>query len=202
VEQGTIEGSTYQEEHMTSNRKIVRIAALALLLVLSAAAAAWACTPQTRLFAPEIPKGPSGTQVTIKGDGAPAGTPVTIEWGALKGAKRAETTADSTGAFSAAIEVPQTSPGIYFIVATPGSGEAAVARQVYQVTGPGADTTGTASDLWRGFSPTGQLAPDAAMPRPVQTDAALAGAGLVGMATLGALSVMFAAVRRRQRSTV
>jgi len=188
---------------MTSNRKIVRIAALALLLVLSAAAAAWACTPQTRLFAPEIPKGPSGTQVTIKGDGAPAGTPVTIEWGTLKGAKRAETTADASGAFSVALEVPQTSPGIYFIVATPQSGGAAVARQVYQVTGPGSENPASASDLWSGFSTTsGHLA--SAEPTASQAartnGTALAGAGLVVLAAVGGAFVSSTAIRRRRRS--
>jgi len=194
---------------MTFNHKIISSAASALMLVLAATAAAWACTPQTRLFAPDIPKGPAGTQVTVKGDGVAAGIPVTIEWGGLRGAKRAETKADATGTFSAALEVPQTSPGIYFILATPRAIGVAVARQPYLVTGAaGASTVqsgaGSNSELWSGFATLSSSvgsSDTATTPIPAGTRGIGLGIALLTAGATGAIATLTVGARKRSKAS-
>jgi len=170
-------------------------------VVVLAAAVAWACTPQTRLMAPQVQKAVAGTAITIQGDSVTPGTPVAIHWSGLNGAQLAQAVAGQSGNFSATITVPQVAPGVYFVMAVP-AGDAAVARVPFQVTGgASAEATGS-TGLWEGFSAAGRQI-DSAPASQGSTSPAGLGLGIVLMAAgLGvAAAAAVVMVRHRVRAS-
>lgn len=153
-------------------KMVSRMAGVAVVLVLTAASAAWACTGQPRIYGLSSTSGAAGTAVTMSGSGAVPNSPVEIRWNGVEGTKLAETTADGAGQFSAVVRVPSVAPGTYTLTAV---SNGTVARHVFDVAG--AASPASAPD--RGFAP-----------------AASAGLGLIALGMAGLLGGIVTSRRR------
>jgi len=193
------------------NAAVVIFGAVAMLLAV--ATLAWACTPRQNITHVTPIAGEARSQVKIEGDGLTQGQPVSITWNSAAGPKLAQTSADASGSFSVTATIPDTQPGVYFLLATTGDNQATVARSVFEVTESlqatspaGQSTASTAghsipSDLWRGFT----TSPSGPGSTPNQAPATRSGPGLgLGIALSATAVVMgFAAMtaaRKRQKA--
>ena len=160
----------------------------ALGLVLSVASMAWACTAQVNVIGPL--SGAPGSEVTVKGGGAPANGQVSILWNALEGPKLATAATDGAGDFSAAVTVPDVAPGVYFMVIAGEDLSQGVARMAFEVT-PGA-----------GGAPTLQPASELATAGSQSTDSGLAvGAAVLAVGLVALFSGFTVAAVRRTRAS-
>jgi len=184
---------------------------LAAMVMLSAASLALACTGQTRILSITPQAGSPATAITVKGEAIVPGTPVEIRWNGLNGAELANATAGPGGTFSAAVNVPEAAPGVYYLVVS--AGETAVARNAFEVTESASASNGRASaanvpgrsvssDLWNGLSANrgavdaGTVAGTSRTRGPgALIGIALAGAGAVAMSGV----VLTVSRRRRER---
>jgi len=187
---------------MSMKKNAFRLTLMALGTMLGAASVAWACTAQTSLYLPTA-SGPSGGQVTVNGQSAPAGQPVEIFWNNLSGAKLATATADSAGNFSAEVTIPATEPGLHFIMAQSKADQASPARAIFTVGAAGTEsvTSKASADLWTGFAKAqGSTSGSEGLSGSKQGGLPL-GAGIallsIGALALGSVAVIVP-IRRRQ----
>lgn len=179
-------------------------------LLLLTASAVWACTAQPRIFSLGPQVGPVGLEITLEGQ-AVGGAPVEVRWNSLEGAKIGEGTADFSGNFAVRAKIPQTEPGIYFLVVK--GGDAGVVRSPFEVTSeqpvgvgeavPSGERAASSTDLWSAFSaaPAGGDTSAAAEAAPSGSGTqALAGAALLA-AGLAALASGLILSRRRSHAS-
>lgn len=109
------------------------IALAGVVVVLSAASMAWACTYQPRIVGVTPQATERGAVVTMTAQGVAAGQAVEVRWNGAEGLKLAETRSDAIGNFSVDVAIPDVAPGVYSLVAVAGSN--GVARAAFEVTG-------------------------------------------------------------------
>lgn len=109
-------------------------AVIGLALMVSLATVVFACTYIPHLYAVSPQSGVPGSDLTLTGNTAAVGHPVTLRWNGLHGRVLATVTPDAKGDFQATVKVPDVAPGQYFIAADSGGG---IARVGFQVTGTG-----------------------------------------------------------------
>jgi len=191
-------------------RKKGIVVLLAAMAMLSAASLALACTGQTRILSVTPQAGSPGTAVTVKGEAIVPGTLVEIRWNGLNGTQMASATAGPAGTFSTVVNVPEATPGIYYLVVN--AGETAVARNVFEVTTPASAATGglsassnsvrsVSSDLWNGLAASRGAVEAGATPgtpNRAQSAGTLIGIALAGAGAI-ALSGALLAISRRRR---
>ena len=196
---------------------------LVAFALLGGASLAWACTPQTSLFTLNPAAAPRQTLVEIKGRGVAFPVPVEIRWNSASGPKLGEAVsrgeqfdAYSTGTFSVPITIPDTAPGVYYILAF--SGDNLLSRIAFEVTtqNQGSETalgqplnsaSSVSTELWSGLDKQGsQLSSgiqvtDADPSRAVDNEKLLAGMLLVGVGVAAASTCALHGLRRRRSST-
>lgn len=121
-------------EVMVKARKLVpTLSAVAGVMIVAFGATAWACTAFTTLSGPK--SGVAESQVTVEGESlireADADKEVELRWNGVEGPLLAEITTNGRGAMEAAVTIPDTAPGIYFIVAV--AEDRGVARMSFEV---------------------------------------------------------------------
>ncbi|MEJ7764039.1 MAG: hypothetical protein WKF86_00945 [Acidimicrobiales bacterium] len=116
-------------------------------VALAASSWAWACTPQLRVFDMSTAAAPSGSEVTVTGQGQ-AGQVVEIRWNGTSGAKVAAAATASDGTFAAVATVPQVQPGMYVLALV--SRDTGVGRAAFEVTPTAGSPTAAAApvDVW------------------------------------------------------
>lgn len=187
---------------------------ICLSLLLSAAGAAWACSPQAR-FTLDPKAAPAGSQVRLEGSSFTPNTPVTFLWGTQRGPALGVFNSDAKGEISAAVTIPEVAPDVYFIVSSAGPGSE-VARSSFTVTAQAAAAgdrgtgqmpeTATSATLWAGYAaPAGGWQPGEVRPA-AETGgenqrAALstAGGAMVAISSVALLSVFALASRGTRR---
>jgi len=137
---------------------------------------------------------PQGSEVTLQGQVVGVQPVMDIRWNGLSGPKVGEARV-MAGSFSASISVPDVSPGVYTLVGV--SGDRAVVRAPFEVTGQDLAVSTVEPSAWAGSSvrPQPALAPSGSSG--LLPGAALLSVGLVALFT----SVTVVSVRRR-RATV
>lgn len=99
-------------------RRVAVLTAAAAAAVLGMASMAWACTNSIRIeaVAPSVER--AAASLVVQGAQAVAGSTVELRWNRIDGPVLAQARADGAGSFSATMDVPQVSPGIYVVTAT------------------------------------------------------------------------------------
>ena len=99
-------------------RRLTVLTAAAAAGVLAMASMAWACTNLIRIdgVSPSVEQ--PAASVVVRGAQAVGNSTVHLRWNRVDGPVLAEARADGAGSFSATMDVPQVSPGIYVITAT------------------------------------------------------------------------------------
>jgi len=184
----------------------------AMAVILAAATMAFACTPRQNITHITPMASPPGKSVTVQGEGLNPGVPVAIRWNGMAGPSLASGNADAAGNYSVTANIPETGPGIYFIIATAGDAQATVARSAFEVLAAPGDSAQQAvaatqaslhdvsPDLWRGFSSAssnlGQGADSSTAP------ASALGLGLgIALSSAAAMTGFAAVVIGRRRAT-
>jgi len=168
-----------------------------MLIALSLASVAWACTSQPRIFALGSHDAPPGSDVRVSGQAvAPQGA-VEVRWNGVEGPVLAQATADANGSFSVVARIPEATPGVYTIIAV--AGGTGVARSAFEVTSRPASTAQAnvvvhAGDFaWRALSSSVASTPQAGIGFSLIAGMGLLAAGIAG------LSVVSIALLRRRR---
>ena len=155
------------------------VAAVTLL-----AGLAWACTNFIRIDSLAAPQGAPLRTTLVHGTGAPARGDVELRWNAVGGPVLARTQADASGVFSAQIQVPDVTPGVYVLLA---ESQGYVARAAVGV--------GVSSSGQPGYTLNSSSQPASSSPhRSLAIGIGVLALGLVG---LGAGAVAVSSRRRR-----
>lgn len=93
-----------------------------ILVVMSSASVAWACTANAVITPVSPQSGTAGTAVTVSGEAFSAGSPVEIRWGSATGLLLARALGSN---FTVEITIPDARPGTYTLVAIDSSTQTA-----------------------------------------------------------------------------
>ena len=140
-----------------AKKRSVLICSLVTAAISLVSALAWACTPQSTITV-AVNVGRPGKSVPVTGDLLQPG-PAEIRWNSLDGPAVSPAFEPSGTTYSTQITVPQTEPGVYYMILV-SSGQV-VARQPFEVNitaGAGTASEVVASDLWSGLSATADSA--------------------------------------------
>lgn len=180
--------------HIVRNRRILAVAAAAMLGVAGLAAqAAWACVPQPLVYVEPMSSGPAGSQVTVTASAISGDAE--IRWNSSQGPQLATATGPH---FSVPVTVPaDAQQGLYSVLVlsrAPGGAVTGSGQAAFLVTAPGGSPTGgpasgaPATGGPASGAPSAGGAASASTPKPRASHSAggVRGAGLVfgGLAVL------------------
>lgn len=202
---------------MNSGKRRLCVSAMGLSAALLAVSAAWACTGQPQVVALSTDRAPVGTEVTVIGQQVPTEY-VEVRWDSVHGPV-VGTGFAKNGDFAVQARVPETAPGIYYMVVAalplgyPEGTPPTVTRVSFEVTSSPAGSSerspearsaaNVSTDLWRGFSSLSDGPASLASATQSQAEPAVPALGIgVGIFAFGAAALIFAsgtaiAVRRR-----
>ncbi|MGH2809250.1 MAG: hypothetical protein ACRDIA_00025 [Actinomycetota bacterium] len=184
--------------------KVTRAASLAGLgLVLLGASVAWACTAQFYLSQVTPSAVPSRASVSLVG-ATPEQTPVEIRWNTETGPRVDTAVTRSGSSFSSQVTVPDSTPGVYYLVVVSNGRKLASAPiQVTDSLGQAGSSARAAGDLWTGFDAdqpsTDGLGGVSKAPGGPKAGLLL-GAGLLAVGGAAVFSAVVVAGRTRRRS--
>lgn len=159
------------------------------------ASVAWACTSQASSFGLDALAAPSGSEIRATGEAVVAdATPLTIRWNSASGPVVAEVT--SSDEFSVPVRIPDVSPGVYYLVAV--SGDTAMARAAFEVTGDAIAAPAPADSAW---STSRDLNPGTSGGNGVDSSL-VAGMVLLSLGLVGLAGGFTVATARRRKATV
>lgn len=183
---------------ITATRRAVLGSVIGAALTIGLATVVFACTYIPHLYALSPRAAVPGTDLTLQGNTASIGHPVTLRWNSRSGQVLATVMPDAQGNFTASVKVPDVSPGNYFIAADAGGD---IARAGFQVIGAsdsrGALPAPAVPDAATGSDVVGQYAapPDTSTSNP----ALIAGLLVFAVAAFGAVTGMGLVLSRRRR---
>lgn len=174
-----------------ASRRSIGISAAALTAALLMGSAAWACTPQSTIY-PLVPAAAqAGQRLAVSGELLQSG-PADLRWNSLTGPTVAmvELADTLTRSFSAEVIVPNSHPGVHYLVLV--SGDEVVARTALEVPASGgAESRMSAEAFDSDLSTSSKREP---------TEPLLLGVGLLTIGLVSLSTATFAAVRGRRRA--
>ena len=182
---------------MTTRRMVVA-AVVGLAAVLGTLSTAWACTGQPQVFSVSPVTAPVGAEVTMRGTGVTATTPVELRWNGVSGPVLAQATPDKEAAFAMTFTVPNVEPGVYsLVVVTNVNGVAAAGRTTFEVSGAGATAVRAPALADTGFAAAAEAASLSSPAGTGSSSSMLAGVGLLAFASVALGGLVVATLRRR-----
>jgi len=173
-------------------------AMVGLASVLGALSGAWACSGQPQVFSVSPLTAPVGAEVTMRGAGVTAMTPVELRWNAVSGPVLAQATANKEAAFEMAFKVPAAEPGVYSLVlVSKANGVTAAGRTTFEVSGAMATAARAPAMADAGFAAATEAASLSSPAGNGSSSTMLAGVGLLAFATVALGGLALATVRRR-----
>lgn len=167
------------------------ILGVAVAVLLAWASAAFACSPQPKVYSVFPESAAPGSTVKVEGSDIPGTAAVEIRWNGVKGDLLA-TAPLAGGRFSVPVQIPDIAPGLYSLTLV--TADAGVGRTAFEVTGAAAAAPAAApAQLWpsAGNAPSGSEA--------TSWTPATIGVGLLAVGLIGLFAGSAVAVTRRRR---